>query len=47
MIPGNWRLKVPSKHSSVPPKFPLALKSFTSRITLRKQQASQTTTMTV
>lgn len=48
MIWRNWQLKVPSKHSSVSPKFPLALKSFTSRATLRKQQATQTTmTMTV
>lgn len=39
----NWRLKAPSKHSSVLPKFPLALKSLTSRTTLRKQQGYQTT----
>lgn len=39
----NWRLKAPSKHSSVLPKFPLALKPLTSRTTLRKQQGYQTT----
>lgn len=34
---------VHSKHSSVLPKFPLALKSLTSRTILRKQQGLQTT----
>lgn len=51
IVPQEWAQqtgdKVPSKHSSVPHKFPLVLKSLTSRTVPGKQQAHQTTiTMT-